>query len=300
VEYPNFSVVIPAYNYGHVLHHAVESALQQPGDDFEILIIDDGSQDRTPEVGQGLADRFPGKVRYLRQENKGPAAVRNLGVRESSGRFLMFLDADDRLLPGALDGFRKYLEEEGDCDLVFGGHVSLHSDGRRRLHPAKRLSASREKNFVGYLRRKFGISNGATIMSRDIFDKIRYPEEIRNSEDIPVFAQALALFRCGSFPEPVLELHKHGDSLRNKVDLIINTGTRIVDLLFDPAVLPAPFMANEGEMRGRQCLSVFRSLYLAGRYGEARQWFRQGLRCRWLLLFEWSYLRKYLKCLGRE
>ncbi len=300
MDSPIFSIIIPAYNYGHVLHHAVESALQQPGDDFEILIIDDGSRDRTPEVGQGFANRFPGKVRYFRQENKGPAAARNLGVRESSGRFLIFLDADDRLLPGALDLFRKFFEDQGDCDLVIGGHVSVHPDGRRRLHPAKPLAVSREKNFVGYLRRKFGISNGAAIMSRAIFDKIRYPEQLRNSEDIPVFAQALALFRCGSFPDPVLELHKHGDSLRNNVDLIMNTGTRIVDLLFDPAILPAPFMAYECEMRGRQCLSIFRSLYLAGRFGEARQWFRRGIRQRWLLLFEWPYLRKYLKCLGKK
>ena len=300
MENPTFSIIIPAFNYGNVLPFAIESALQQSGYDFEIIIIDDGSKDHTPEIGNQFAARFPTRVRYYRQENQGPAATRNRGMRESKGHYLLFLDADDCLLPGALEKFRNFLQQKGHYDFVFGGHISVQPDGRKRLHPAKPLAASREINFVDYLRKKFGISNGATIMSRAIFDTIRYPEQIRNSEDIPVFAQVLALFRCGSFPEPVLELHKHNDSLRNNIDLIMDTQTRVVDLLFDSAILPPPYMAYEAEMMGRQCLSLFRSLYLAGRFQEARQWFWKGIGKKWLLLFEWSYLRKYIRCWGRR
>ncbi len=295
-----FSIIIPAYNYGHLLPRAVESALRQEGDDFEVVIIDDGSKDDTPAIGTRFVAEHPGLVRFIRQQNQGLAAVRNRGVEESRGEYLIFLDADDRLLEGALQKFRDYLAENGSKQMVIGGHVSLHPDGRKKVHPAKPLSTSRAENFRRYIRRRFGISNGATIMAREIFELIRYPEHIRNSEDIPVFAQVLALFDCGSFPDPVLEIYKHEDSLRNNIELIMRTGTDIINILFDPQVLPAEYMHLREEMYGRQCLSLFRSLTLAGRQSEARRFYLKGIAARPALVFEWSYLRKFLRSLVKK
>ncbi|BCR05194.1 hypothetical protein DESUT3_22630 [Desulfuromonas versatilis] len=290
-----FSIVIPAYNYGHLLPRAVESVLAQGGEDYQVVIIDDGSQDETPAVGRGLAEAHPHRVRYVRQQNQGPAAARNRGIDETAGQYLIFLDADDRLLDGALEKFRGYLAANGAKQMVTAGHISVHPDGRRKTHPAKSLSADRMENFRRYVQRRFGLSNGATIMAREIFQSIRYPVHIRNSEDIPVFAQALALYDCSSFAEPVLEIFKHDDSLRNNIELIMKTGTALIDVLFDPKVLPAEFMALRAEMFGRQCLSLSRSLSLAGRQVEARRYYLQGIAARPTLLLEWSYLRKFLR-----
>ena len=87
------SVVIPCYNQAHFLGEAIESVLAQTYPHLEIVVVDDGSTDNTGEV----AARYPG-VRYVRQENQGLAAARNTGLRHSSGDYLVFLDADDRLL----------------------------------------------------------------------------------------------------------------------------------------------------------------------------------------------------------
>ena len=92
------SVVIPCYNQAHFLGEAIESVLAQTYPHREIVVVDDGSPDNTREV----ASRYPG-VRYVRQENQGLAAARNTGLRHSSGSYLVFLDADDRLLPEALE-----------------------------------------------------------------------------------------------------------------------------------------------------------------------------------------------------
>lgn len=89
------SVVIPAFNAERFLAGAIQSALSQSVPPLEIIVVDDGSTDRTAEV----AERFGPPVRCARQENGGPSAARNRGIREARGEFIAFLDADDRWLP---------------------------------------------------------------------------------------------------------------------------------------------------------------------------------------------------------
>src|SRR5688500_8996836 len=102
---PLVSVVIPCYNQAHYLSEAVESALAQSYGSVETFVVDDGSADNSGEISA----RYP-RVSYLRQANRGVAAARNAGLAASSGQFVLFLDADDRLLPEAvavgLEAFR--------------------------------------------------------------------------------------------------------------------------------------------------------------------------------------------------
>src|SRR5687767_5351505 len=90
---PRVSVVLTCYNYARYLPEAVESVLSQTVDDFELIIVNDGSTDRTAEVaGRFLTDA---RVRYIYQENGGQAKAKNRGIREARGAFIAFLDADD-------------------------------------------------------------------------------------------------------------------------------------------------------------------------------------------------------------
>jgi glycosyltransferase involved in cell wall biosynthesis len=93
------TVVIPCYNQAHFLGEAIESVLEQTYPHYEIVVVDDGATDNTSEV----ASRYPGKVRLIRQENRGLSGARNTGIRHSEGEYMVFLDADDRLLPEALE-----------------------------------------------------------------------------------------------------------------------------------------------------------------------------------------------------
>ena len=95
---PLVSVVIPCYNQAHFLGEAIESVLKQTYKHFEIVVVDDGSTDNTSEV----ARRYSG-IRCIEQANQGLSAARNTGIRESKGEYLVFLDADDRLRPIALE-----------------------------------------------------------------------------------------------------------------------------------------------------------------------------------------------------
>lgn len=296
---PLFSIIIPAYNYAGYLPDAVSSVVRQDGDDFEIIIVDDGSTDLTPAVAEKLAADAPSRVRYLRQENAGPGAARNRGVREAHGLFCLFLDADDTLLPGALASFRAAVAGCPDAGLVLAGHLSLHPDGRRRRHPAPELAGDRRSNFVAYLRKQVSVSNGASLVARRVFDQYGFPEDIRNGEDVALFAKTFALYDCISVPTPVLEIRKHDDSLRNRIDWVLRSGERVVEHVFDPAHLPEWAMAYRGEFRARQFLSLFRSCYLAGEVDRAKGYYREALRLSPRLLFNLPALRKYLRLLLR-
>jgi glycosyltransferase involved in cell wall biosynthesis len=116
---PIVSVVVPCFNQARFLADSLTSVRAQGSVDHETLVVDDGSIDDTASV----AGRFD-DVRYLRQDNRGTAAARNRGLRESRGRYVVFLDADDRLLPDALAAGVDALEREPDCGFVYG-HVRL-------------------------------------------------------------------------------------------------------------------------------------------------------------------------------
>ena len=93
---PLVTCVVPVYDGERFLAEALDSALAQDYEPMEIVVVDDGSTDGTPDVAAGYGDR----IRYLRQENAGPSAARNRGLEASRGEFVSFLDADDLWVPG--------------------------------------------------------------------------------------------------------------------------------------------------------------------------------------------------------
>jgi len=118
------TVVIPCYNQARFLGEAIESVLAQSYRNFEVIVVDDGSTDKTSEV----AGRYEG-VRLIRQENKGLAGARNSGLAKSQGEYVVFLDADDRLLPKALEVGLGCFDSHPECALVSGHTRFINADG---------------------------------------------------------------------------------------------------------------------------------------------------------------------------
>ena len=98
---PGVDIIIPCYNLGNLAVEAIESALTQTYSRVGIIFVDDGSTDSTPDI----ARRFGDRIRYVRTENAGVSAARNSGIRLSGADFLLFLDADDYLLPDTIEKF---------------------------------------------------------------------------------------------------------------------------------------------------------------------------------------------------
>ncbi|MDD1679226.1 MAG: glycosyltransferase, partial [Methanomicrobiales archaeon] len=96
---PSVSVVIATYNRAALLGETIESVLKQRFRDFEIIVVDDGSTDGTQEVLKTYGD----KIRCFHQENRGPSAARNLGIRQARGRWIAIQDSDDLCAPDHLE-----------------------------------------------------------------------------------------------------------------------------------------------------------------------------------------------------
>lgn len=111
------TVVIPCYNYAHYLPQAIESCLSQGHEMLEVLVVDDDSTDDSVAV----ANAYGPPVRCIRQKNQGVGAARNLGMREAAHEFVIFLDADDMLAPGAVQSLlRAYMEAPEEPGVVAG------------------------------------------------------------------------------------------------------------------------------------------------------------------------------------
>ena len=111
---PLFSVVVPVRDGEAFLDACLASVLAQTERRFEVIVVDDGSQDDTGRVLGAIGD---GRLRYLPTANAGAAAARNTGAAAAAGRFLAFLDSDDEFLPGKLEAFHRAIAAAGDASM---------------------------------------------------------------------------------------------------------------------------------------------------------------------------------------
>jgi glycosyltransferase involved in cell wall biosynthesis len=141
---PLVSVVVIFLDEETFIEDAIQSVLDQTYTAWEMLLVDDGSTDRSAEIARGYADRLPDRVRYLRHphgQNLGMSASRNLGIRHSQGEYVAFLDADDAWLPGKLQAQVALLDSQPEAAMVYGPAQWWYSwsgqppgDGRDFIH----------------------------------------------------------------------------------------------------------------------------------------------------------------------
>ncbi len=124
---PKVSVIIPTFNCAKYLPEAIESVLAQTYTDCEVIVMDDGSTDNTNQVVATYRDR----VRYFYQENRGVGSARNTGIRYAQGDYVVFLDADDVLLPDKLETQASFLDQNANVDIVYSDGLlfRINSDG---------------------------------------------------------------------------------------------------------------------------------------------------------------------------
>ena len=158
MEHATVSVVIPCYGQAHFLREAIESVIAQVHP-TEIVVVDDGSPDNTAEV----AARYP-QVRYVRQENKGLAEARNSGFRVATGDYLMFLDADDRLTPNAVEAHLDCFVKDPRTGIVVGDIDHISADGSP-MEESPRWPVL-EANFYEELLRVNHVANTIAVMFR--------------------------------------------------------------------------------------------------------------------------------------
>lgn len=179
-ETPLVSVIIPVYNYDRYLAEAIESVLNQTYRRLEVIVVDDGSTDRSSEVAKGFADRG---VRYCYQDQAGIGLARNAGVELAQGDFIAFLDADDRWPEEKLARQLGAFENDPALDMVFGQAVQLHNG------PEWEEGVKEKKVPAGDM--VPGMVAGTMLIKRDAFSRVgEFPGGLKVGEFIDWYARA--------------------------------------------------------------------------------------------------------------
>jgi len=174
------SIIIPAYNCSSYISEAIESVLSQSYNDFEIIVINDGSTDNTEKV---LSEYIANKViKYIIQNNRGPAAARNAGIKLSKGSFIAFLDADDIWKPSYLEKLIKKFEDDSSIGFVYSSCYFVDKN-RSIIHNYKRKVDFYNGNVTLPLFCKFFLTS-SIIAKKKCFDAVGlFNEKLLVGED---------------------------------------------------------------------------------------------------------------------
>jgi glycosyltransferase involved in cell wall biosynthesis/SAM-dependent methyltransferase len=215
VSVPRISVVITCFNQAAFLAEAIESVLNQTVPATEIILVDDGSTDETARV----AAAYP-TICYRSQNNQGLSSARNSGIRAASGDFLVFLDADDRLLPTALESGLRCFEAYPDCAFVSGQHRRIDRHGAVISLP-ERIEIGTEP-YLDFLRGNY-IGMHSTVMYRHwVFDVVGgYDTALRASEDYEFYLRVARRCRVAQHDDLVAEYRRHSQNMSNDLDLML-------------------------------------------------------------------------------
>lgn len=225
----DLSVILPAYNAAEFIGPAIRSVLDQvpPQRTVEIVVADDGSSDRTAAAVAAVGES--GRVRYFRQENRGPAAARNLALGEAGGRLLMLLDADDSLCPGCVEATLDFMDRYPEAGLFFTNYDIYDENGvispsgvdiwKRFRRLAHREEIPGEWIFTESLAPHiveaggFMHTSGLTIR-RDVYERIGpFREGYAYAEDDDFYARAAHVTTAGYIDRILSRKRNHAGSL---------------------------------------------------------------------------------------
>jgi amino acid adenylation domain-containing protein len=214
------SVVIPSYNNAKFLPEALESSLAQTYPAFEIIVVDDGSIDNTEEV----CDRYP-SVQYIYQKNQGIVGARNAGFYASTGDYLVFLDADDTLLPNNIEIGLNAIAEHPEAGFVFGNYnlQTLQSDGSyitEEVYDNQYVTANYENLLAGKLR----LQTACMLIPRHVVEAVNaFDPRATAAEDYNFFLRIAREFPIHFHGQRVFEYRYNGGNLSGKPTYLINT-----------------------------------------------------------------------------
>ena len=195
------SVIIPLYNKEKIIERSVRSVLNQSFQDFELIIVNDGSTDNSWKIVRSIHDE---RIVLVEQENGGPSKARNTGVKKAKGNWIVFLDADDELLPNALSLMVEEVHNYPDADLIdFGGYIRNGNTLTLRNHP---LEGKVKNALKSFFYRQIAPGCGHSIFYTDCVRKYPYDERMRRYEDCDILLRMLPKANVYS-SQSITEIH---------------------------------------------------------------------------------------------
>ena len=205
-----FSVVIPTYNRGKVLRHAIQSVIQQTFENWELIIVDDGSEDDTKSLVSTITDN---RIKYLYQQNKGRSAARNLGIEKAFGEYIAFLDSDDQYAENYLELIFEEIAQKNDPHLCFSSAEVVGNS-----NPYLALPYSDDSTLSN--QEKLLITPMATpraVIHKSCFTLAQFPLHLELMEDRHLFVTLASTYPVLYCPKAMVSQYDYGDRSVNSM-----------------------------------------------------------------------------------
>lgn len=211
------SVVIPNYNYGCYLGEAIESVLGQSYQHREVLVVDDGSTDDSEAVARGYGDR----VRWLQQDRHGVSAARNLGVQNSRGALIAFLDADDYWLPNKLERQVAQWMRDPAIGLIHCGARMIEETGRVLESRLDGLEGWLAEEMLRFERPSVLMAGSSALVPRATFESVGgFDVRLSTSADWDFCYRVAVHQRIGFVPEALICVRLHRTNMHWNIRLM--------------------------------------------------------------------------------
>ncbi len=265
---PLVSVIIPTYNRASVLERAIRSVLAQTFRDFELIVVDDGSNDSTAD----LLDTFNGKPKTLTQDNRGVSAARNFGIKNSTGALLSFLDSDDEWLPEKLARQTALFDGSNPCFVCHTNEIWLRNG---KELPQKEIHLKQGGRFFTRALERCLISPSSVMISRELIDRVGwFDEDLPAGEDYDLWLRITAFHEVDFVPEKLVI--KHGgraDQLSHATPAIDRFRILAILKILDNPALPCDYREAAVQELIRKCHIVGSGCIKKGKKQEAETYF---------------------------
>lgn len=269
---PKVSVIIPTYNHAHLIGRAIESVLNQTYQDFDIIVVDDGSTDNTEKLIENFQKRDK-RIKYVQhKENKGEGAARNTGIKISKSLFIAFQDSDDESFPQRLEKQIKVFENESQkVGLVYSDMILISNKGQKKYFMSPRFTP--ENGFIYEKALNYeilGIGIGTSLMPKRCFKVVGFfDEKMPYFVDAEFFIRLSLYFYFYHINEPLIKYYElnHNNSRNFNKSLKNKTISRKLILskyFYD--------IKKYKEILAKHYIGICNSLYKNNEFEEAREY----------------------------
>ncbi|HPP30377.1 MAG TPA: glycosyltransferase [bacterium] len=226
---PTVSIILPTYNRAHTFEHAVKSLLRQTYQDFEIIIVDDGSSDNTESLIKEMM-RIDKRIRYLKHDrNRGAAAAKNTGIKHASGRYIAFQDSDDEWISDKLEKqIITFKNAPEDVGVVYTGFWRIFPT-RKVYTPYKSVRKKEGDIYYELLNHNF-VGMPTVLIKRECFEKVGlFDELLPPLEDWELFLRISKYFSFSLIDEPLVIEYESSDSISKVKSAKITALRRMIE-----------------------------------------------------------------------
>lgn len=227
---PKISVIIPAYNAEAFIGETLQSVLAQTFKDFEVIIVNDGSTDKTPQLVTKFAQDDK-RIFLINKKNEGTASARNIGIEKARGELIAFLDSDDLWHSDKLTKQISLLEKNPSFGIISCLAVIINDEGKSQgLVSGRNLQG----NCYRQMLEAGGISGGSIVLiPRHVFDKVGlFDSSVEPYEDWDMWVRISSKFDITTVPDILVGYRRSSNSASRNYKRLMNSGSRVLKRAF--------------------------------------------------------------------